>query len=80
MTDTPENLRVEPVAAPMVSALVCACGTCGEDIRFDFDDLDQETGRLDPASAFGQCPECDTPFDAARLRFSAWLGEEGSGP
>ncbi len=70
MTD---EAHIQPVASVEVAALHCECGTCGASILIEYEALDQEFGKVDPAHDFGECPECETAYDAQAARFSAMV-------
>lgn len=66
-----EDLHIEPIETVEVAALLCTCGMCGHGILIEHEALDQESGKVDAAQDFDECPECGTVFDAQAARFSA---------
>ncbi len=66
-----EELHIEPIEAVEVAALLCTCGMCGFAILIEYEALNQESGKVDAAHDFQECPECETLFDAQAARFNA---------
>lgn len=66
-----EVLHIELIEAVEVAAVLCTCGMCGHGILIEYEGLDQESGKVDAAHDFDECPECGTVFDAQAARFSA---------
>lgn len=77
MAEEPGGFHMEPIEAVQVGSLICTCGMCGAGIVIEFEALDDETGRVDPAHAFDHCPECGCLFDATRATWGAWLEDIG---
>ena len=65
------DLHMEPISSVEVAALLCKCGMCDHAILIEYESLDQESGMVDAAYDFDECPECGTLFDAQAARFSA---------
>lgn len=74
MADDP----LEPIEHVEVAALLCTCGMCGHGILIEYEALDQENGKVDASHDFGECPECETVFDAQAARFSAMIDRKAT--
>lgn len=68
-----EELHMETISAVEVAALLCMCGACGCRFLIEYEALDQDSGTVDAAHDFGECPECGTLYDAQAAQFSAHL-------
>lgn len=71
--DKAEDHHIEPVSAVEVAALLVTCGMCGAGVLIEYEDLDQENARVDPAQDYRDCPECSHIIDAQAATFSAHL-------
>lgn len=75
-----EDRIINPILSVEVASLLCMCGMCGHSFTIEHEALDQESGGVDAAHDFGDCPECGEAFNAQAVRFSAFLqtasGEE----
>lgn len=67
------DMHIEPITDVHVSSLIATCGMCGNDIEIDYDALDHEAGRVDPAHDFRDCSECGNLYDAQAATFSAYI-------
>jgi len=71
-----EDRIITPILSVEVAALLCMCGICGHRFTVEHEALDQESGKVDSAHDFGDCPECGEAFDAQAARFTAHLADE----
>lgn len=69
------DITLVPVGPPVVSGIMCECGTCGSLLEFDHMDLSEENGMIENESMFGECPDCGSGYDASAVTFSAYLKE-----
>ena len=72
-----EDRILEPLLSVSVASLLCMCAMCGHSFLIEDEAFDQERGAIDPAHAYGDCPECGGAFNAESVRFGASL-EGGS--
>lgn len=66
-------LHMEPITNVEVAALLVTCGMCGHGHLIEYEALDQESGRVNPAHDFGECEECGHLIDASAATFSAMI-------
>lgn len=72
MMDDTEH-HIEPVTSVEVASLLVTCGMCGASVLIEYEALDQDKARVDPAEDYLDCPECDHITDAQAVTFSAHL-------